>query len=101
VAHQSARPVLPIFLRGGRSRKPRFLRAHPLEVWMGEALDVSRILGRNDRDTYRRIGRETMRRIEGLMWRSAGRRPLAGLHLPQTAPAEAADDAASPHTASA
>ena len=99
VASKAKRPIVPVFLRGGRSRKPRFLRSHPLEVWMGEAVAVSQISGRDDRDTYRRIGQEVMRRIEGLMMRSAGRRPLHGLTL---APQQASDSGTSdsPHTAS-
>jgi len=83
VARAAQRPILPVFLRGSRSWKPRFLRHSPLEVWLGEALDVSRVEGHNDKDTYRRIGHQVMHRIEGLMLRSAGRRPLPGLHLPE------------------
>jgi 1-acyl-sn-glycerol-3-phosphate acyltransferase len=89
VARAAERPVVPVFLRGSRSRLPRLLRRRPLEVWMGEALDVSRVIGRNDRDTYMHIGNQVMRRIEGLMLRSAGLQPLPGLVLPtEAAPQE-------------
>jgi cytidylate kinase len=82
VAQAAGRPVVPMFLRGSRSGRPRFLRRHPLEVWMGEALDVTRVLGRNDSDTWIRIGDAVMQRIEGLMLRSAGRQPFPGVVLP-------------------
>jgi cytidylate kinase len=85
VAAKAGRPVLPVFLRGTRNRRPRLLRRRPIEVWMGEAVDVSRVLGDDDKDTYHRIGNAVMQRIAGLQLRSAGRHPLPELDLPAAA----------------
>jgi len=82
VAAKAGRPVLPMFLRGTRNLRPRLLRRRPIEVWMGEAVDVSRVLGNDDKDTYHRIGDAVMQRIAGLQLRSAGRHPLPELDLP-------------------
>jgi 1-acyl-sn-glycerol-3-phosphate acyltransferase len=100
VARQSGRPIVPMFLRGSRSRLPRLLRRHPLEVWMGEAIRIDAILGRDARDTDRSIGREVMRRIEGLMLRSAGRRSMPGLVLPIDSDATASSATAAADEAS-
>jgi hypothetical protein len=67
---------------------------------MGEAIRIDPILGRDARDTDRSIGREVMRRIEGLMLRSAGRRSMPGLVLPIDSDATASSATAAADEAS-
>jgi hypothetical protein len=73
--------VVPAFVRGTTDRRVRGLRREPIEVWVGEPVDVSGVAGPTPRAQYDRIGALVMARIEALMLRSAGRTPLAGLDL--------------------
>lgn len=81
VARHAGRPVVPVFVRGTRDRRPRGLRHEPMEVWAGEAYRFDP--GAPDsQEGYLRIGEEAMERIAGLMLRSAAEHPLPGLELP-------------------
>ncbi|MFQ5599335.1 MAG: (d)CMP kinase [Candidatus Krumholzibacteriia bacterium] len=82
VASRAGRPVVPTFVRGTRDVRPRGVRREPLEVWVGEPVDLHAVRGRDDQETYQRVGDLVMERIAGLMLRSAARHPLQGLALP-------------------
>ena len=81
VALHAGRPVLPVFVRGTRDFRPRFLRREPMEVWVGEPFWV-RTSTPDDHAAYKEAGLLAMERVAGLMLRSAGRVPLRGLDLP-------------------
>ncbi|HZM17499.1 MAG TPA: (d)CMP kinase [Candidatus Krumholzibacteria bacterium] len=80
VARRAGRPIVPVFVRGSRDRRPRFLRRQPLEVWVGEPFVLGALS--DDPDGYAQAGALAMEHIAGLMLRSAARVPLAGLELP-------------------
>ena len=80
VARRAGRPIVPVFVRGSRDRRPRFLRRQPLEVWVGEPFVLGALP--DDPDGYAQAGAVAMEHIAGLMLRSAARVPLAGLELP-------------------
>lgn len=80
VALRAGRPVVPAFVRGTDELRPRGLRRGPLEIWVGEPVDVRGLSGAT-RAHYERVGALVMDRIEALMLRSAGRTPLPGLDL--------------------
>jgi cytidylate kinase len=82
VAARAGRPIVPVFVRGSRDQRPRGLRRQPLEIWVGEPLDVRHMQGSDDPDTHLQIGAAVMTRIAALMLRSAAQHPLPGLELP-------------------
>ena len=81
VAQHAGRPVVPVFVRGTRDRRPRGLRREPMQVWAGEPYRVDPGAPETQ-ESYLRTGEEAMERIAGLMLRSAARHPLPGLELP-------------------
>ena len=80
VARRAGRPIVPVFVRGSRDRRPRFLRQEPLEVWVGEPFVLGPLP--DDPEGYAQAGALAMEHIAGLMLRSAARVPLSGLELP-------------------
>lgn len=82
VAANAGRPIVPVFIRGSREVRPRFLRRQPLEVWIGEPVVVRIAPGADPHAVHRQVGDLVMERIAGLMLRSAGGHPLPGLDLP-------------------
>lgn len=82
VAARAGRPIVPVFVRGTRSTRPRGLRREPMQVWVGAPFRVEVASEAPERSVYDAIGALTMRRIAALMLRSAGRNPLPGLELP-------------------
>ncbi len=80
VARRAGRPIVPVFVRGTQDRRPRGLRRHPLEIWVGEPFTLGAVP--DDATGYTQMGNAAMQRIAGLMLRSAASRPLAGLELP-------------------
>ena len=78
VAMRAGRPIVPVFVRGTRDLRPRGLRREPMEVWVGEPITVHAEGNDDHREQSLAVGRLVMERIRGLMYRSAGRKPLAG-----------------------
>lgn len=81
VALHAGRPVVPMFVRGTRDGRPRGLRREPMEVWVGEAVELA-LDGSLDHAAFKDAGEQVMERIAGLMLRSAAATPLRGLELP-------------------
>jgi len=80
VARRAGRPIVPVFVRGTQDRRPRGLRRHPLEIWVGEPFTLGDVP--DDAVGYTQLGNAAMQRIAGLMLRSAASKPLDGLDLP-------------------
>lgn len=82
VASRAGRPIVPVFVRGTRSGRPRGVRREPMQVWVGAPFRVEIQPEAPERAVYEQIGAHAMRRIAALMLRSAGRNPLPGIELP-------------------
>lgn len=78
VAVRAGRPVLPVFIRGSRDLRPRGLRREPMEVWVGEPMNVIAVPEAEHRAQSVAVGSLVMERIRGLMLRSAGRHGMPG-----------------------
>ena len=80
VAHRAARPVVPVFVRGTRDRRPIGFRREPMHVWVGEPFRLEP--GEETQESYLRLGELALEHIAGLMLRSAAEHALPGLELP-------------------